>query len=193
MVQDLGYTKGPDGMFRAADGTPLSVSIKTHTQNTFHEPGTLSVARYWKNLGVDVQVEVRNAEAALDLPWRFEYPGFFFVVRGLRIDHPEQNFARKTIPTFDNHYSGGNTARVGSAQIDTTLDTYIKTIPFNDRMKPLVELVHQQSDQVDMMPFFWTGAAYVVSWNRVRNVNAGTSGTGQQWNSQLWDLACRCV
>jgi peptide/nickel transport system substrate-binding protein len=188
MIQELGYSKGADSMFRGADGAPLSVSLKTHTQNTLHQPGTLAVARYWKDAGIDVQVEVLGDEAARDLKWRAEYPGFFFILRGLRIDHPDQNFATKVIPTAENRYVGGNTGRVGSAEMDGFIDRYLRTIPFGERMVALGDIVHQQSEQVQMMPLFFQGAAYVVAANNIQNVNAGTSGTGQEWNAHLWDV-----
>jgi peptide/nickel transport system substrate-binding protein len=185
MIEDLGYSKDADGIFRGPDGAKLSVLIRTHTQNSVHEPGTLAVARYWKDLGIDAQVEILSADAARDLQWRAEYPAFFFIVRGLRIDHPDQNFARKVIPTADNRYAGGNTGRVGSAESDGFIDRYLKTIPFPERMTALGDMVHLQTDQVQMLPLFFQGAAFVVGSNRLQNVIAGT---GQAWNAHLWDL-----
>ncbi|HZT06450.1 MAG TPA: ABC transporter substrate-binding protein [Chloroflexota bacterium] len=189
MIQDLGYTKDPDGMFRDSSGALLSVSLKTHTQNSAHQPGTLAVARYWKAAGIDVQLEILGAEAAHDLKWRAEYPAFFFIIRGLRIDHPDQNFATKVIPTSDNHYVGGNVARFGSAEADGYIDRYLRTIPFGERTAALADLVHLQTDQVTMMPLFFQGAAYVVGANNIQNVNAGTAGTGQAWNAYQWDMS----
>jgi peptide/nickel transport system substrate-binding protein len=185
MIEELGYSKDADGVFRGPDGTRLSVLIRTHTQNSVHEPGTLAVARYWKDLGIDAQVEVLSAEAARDLQWRAEYPGFFFIVRGLRIDHPDQNFARRVVPTADNRYAGGNTGRFGSAEMDGYIERYLKTIPFAERMAALGDMVHQQTEQVQLMPLFFQGAAFVVGSNRLHNVIAGN---GQAWNAHRWDL-----
>jgi ABC-type transport system substrate-binding protein len=184
-IEELGYTKGADGAFRGADGAPLSINIRTHTQNTVHEPGTLAVARYWKDLGIDAQVDVMSAERARDLEARALYPGFFFIVRGLRIDHPDQNFTRRTIPTSENRFVGGNTGRFGSAEMDGFIDRYVKTIPFSERMAALSDIVRMQSDQVQMLPLFYTGAAYVLGSNRLQNV---LGGNAQAWNAHRWDL-----
>jgi len=186
MMEELGYTKDVDGMFRGPDGNKLSFQIRTHTQNTAHEPGTLAVARYWKDFGVDPQVEIQSADAARDLQWRSEYPGFFFIIRGLRIDHPDQNFARKVVPTSDNRYVGGNTGRFGTAEMDGFIDRYLTTIPLNERMNALGDMVHQQSEQVQLLPLFFQGAAFVVGSNRLQNVIAGT---GQAYNAQQWDIS----
>lgn len=184
-IESLGYAKDADGVFRGADGAKLAIHIRTHTQNSVHQPGTLAVARYWKDLGLDVEVEVMSAERARDLEARALYPAFFFIVRGLRIDRPDQNFTRRTIPLPDNRYVGGNTGRFGSAEMDGFIDSYVKTIPFSDRMTALGNLVHQQTDQVQMLPLFYSGAAHVIGSNRLHNV---LGGGAQAWNAYLWDL-----
>jgi peptide/nickel transport system substrate-binding protein len=185
MIQELGFSKDADGVFRGPDGARLSLQIRTHTQNTSHEPGTLSTARYWKTLGVDAQVEILSADFARDLQWRAEYPGFFFITRGLRIDRPDQNFTRRSVPTTDNRYAGGNTGRVGSVEMDGFIDRYLGAIPFAERMTALGDMVHQQSEQVQVLPLYFQGAAFIVGSNRLQNVIAGT---GQAWNAHLWDI-----
>ncbi|MEA2640527.1 MAG: peptide/nickel transport system substrate-binding protein [Chloroflexota bacterium] len=182
-LQDLGYAKGTDGSFRDAAGVLLAVQIATHTQNSFHEPATLAVARYWKDLGLNAEPDVRSAEAAADLKWRAEYPGFFLVSRGLAIDQPDGYFTQQAIPTAQNNYRGGNTARAGSAELDALIKRYIATVPVGDRMATLGQIVHTQTEQVMMMPLFFQGPAFVLGNVRLQNVLAG-----QVWNAQLWDL-----
>jgi ABC-type transport system substrate-binding protein len=185
IIEELGYTKVADGLFRGRDGAKLTFQIRTHTQNSVHEPGTLAVARYWKDFGLDTQVEILSADAARDLQWRAEYPAFFFIVRGLRIDHPDQNFAQRVIPTSENRYAGGNTGRYGSAEMDGFIDRYLRTIPFGERTQALGDMVHLQTDQVQMMPLFFQGAAFILGSNRLQNI---VGGNGQAWNAHLWDL-----
>ena len=71
---------------------------------------------------------------------------------------------------------------------DAFIDRYLRTIPFDERMSALGSLVHVQTDQVTLMPIFFQGAAYVVGANSIKNVNAGTAGTGQAWNAYQWDI-----
>ncbi|HEY3011128.1 MAG TPA: ABC transporter substrate-binding protein [Gemmatimonadales bacterium] len=184
MIQDLGYAKASDGSFRDATGALLSIQIATHTQNSIHGPATLAVARSWKNLGVNAEPDVRSAEAAFDLQWRATYPGFFLVSRGMQVDQPDSYFSQKAIPTANNNYQGANAAHYGTAELDGLLQRYITTVPFDERMAVLGQIVHEQTDQVMLLPLFFQGSAYVLGNARLQNVLAG-----QVWNAHLWDLS----
>jgi hypothetical protein len=69
--------------------------------------------------------------------------------------------------------------------MDGFIDRYVKTIPFSERMAALSDIVRLQSDQVQMLPLFYSGAAYVLGSNRLQNV---LGGNAQAWNAHLWDL-----
>jgi peptide/nickel transport system substrate-binding protein len=183
MLETLGYSKEPDGIFRGADGARLTVSILTHRQNAFHEPATLSVVRYWKELGLDMQVEVLPVERARDLQVRALYPGFFLISRGLPVDRPDIYFTRRAIPVPESNYRGGNVGRYGTAELDALIQRYITTIPFTERTVVLGDIVHTQTEQVNMLPLFFQGVAYVLGSSRLQNVLGG-----QVWNAHLWDL-----
>ncbi len=183
MIEALGYTRDADGLFRGADGARLAIPIVTHRQNAFHEPATLSVARYWKGLGVDVQVEVLPVERAGDLQYRALFPAFFLISRGLPVDRPDGYFTRRAIPVPENGYRGGNVGRFGSAELDELVQRYVTTIPFAERTAVLGDIVHIQTDQLTMLPLFFQGAAFILGANRLQNVLGG-----QVWNAHLWDL-----
>jgi peptide/nickel transport system substrate-binding protein len=183
MIEALGYTRDADGSFRGADGAKLAVPIVTHRQNAFHEPATLAVARYWKELGVDTQVEVLPVERAADLEYRALFPGFFLISRGLPVDRPDGYFTRRAIPVSETSFRGGNVGRYGTAELDGLIQRYVTTIPFPDRMGVLGDIVQVQTDQLTMLPLFFQGAAFILGNNRLKNVLGG-----QVWNAHLWDL-----
>lgn len=182
LIEALGYTKGPDGIFHGADGTKLSVQITTHEQNSFHIPTSLSVQTYWQRLGLDVQLDVAPAVRAADRTFWATFPSVLLVSRGI-IRTPDGYFNLKAIPSADNNYVGGNVIRYGSAEQDALIDRYVATISFADRMADLGEMVHSQTDEVVMLPLFFQGSAFVVSSARVKNVIAG-----RVWNAHLWEL-----
>ncbi len=184
IIVALGYTKDADGIFRGADGAKLTVPIVTHRQNSFHEPATLAVARYWKELGLDMQVEVLPVERAADLPYRALFPGFFLISRGLPVDRPDGYFTRRAVPLPENNFRGGNVGRYGSAELDALTERYVTTIPFPERMAVLGDIVHMQTDQLTMLPLFFQGVAFILGNNRLQNVLGG-----QVWNAHLWDLS----
>jgi peptide/nickel transport system substrate-binding protein len=182
MLQDLGYTKGSDGFFHSSDGTKLSVGLLTHEQNSFHVPGSLSVQTYWQRLGVDVQLYVLPAAQATDLKTRALYPSFILLSKGA-IASPDGYFNRAAIPTADNNYAGGNAGRFGSTELDVLIERYLRTIPFQERVNTLGEMVHMQTDQATIMPLFFQGAAYVVGSTKLKNALASFV-----WNADQWDL-----
>ena len=182
MIEALGFSKGADGTFQAADGTKLSVQIQTHEQNSYHVPTTLSVVRYWQQIGLDVQTDVVSTTRSLDREWRSLYPSFFLTSMGV-LSRPDALFSRRGIPLPENNFVGSNAARYGSAELDGLIDRYTRTIPFRERMAVLGEMVRQQTDQVTMLPLFFQGSAYVLGSPALQNVLAG-----QVWNAHLWAL-----
>jgi peptide/nickel transport system substrate-binding protein len=183
MIEALGYSKDADGIFRGADGAKLVVPIVTHRQNAFHEPATLSVTRYWKELGLDMQVEVLPVERAGDLQYRALFPGFFLISRGLPVERPDGYFTRRAIPVPESNYRGGNVGRSGTAELDALIQRYVTTIPFADRTAVLGDIVQIQTDQLTMLPLFFQGTAFILGSNRLQHVLGG-----QVWNAHHWDL-----
>jgi peptide/nickel transport system substrate-binding protein len=183
VIEGLGYSKDTEGILRGADGTKLTVPIVTHRQNAFHEPATLSVVRYWKELGLDMQVEILPVERAGDLQYRALFPGFFLISRGLPVDRPDGYFTRRAIPVADNGYRGGNVGRYGTAELDALIQRYVTTIPFGDRTAILGDIVQVQTEQLTMLPLFFQGAAFIIGGHRLQNVLGG-----QVWNAHHWDL-----
>ncbi len=183
MIEALGFTRDADGAFRGADGGKLGVPIVTHRQNAFHEPATLAVARYWKELGLEVQVEVLPVERAADLEYRALFPGFFLISRGLPVDRPDGYFTRRATPVAETGFRGGNVGRYSSPELDALVQRYVTAIPFADRVGVLGDIVQVQTEQVTMLPLFFQGVAFILGSNRLQNVLGG-----QVWNAHLWDL-----
>jgi peptide/nickel transport system substrate-binding protein len=183
MIEALGYAKDTDGLFRSADGAKLTIPFMTHRQNSIHEPATLAVTRYWKELGLDVQIEILPVERAADLQIRALFPAFFLISRGLPVERPDGYFARRAIPVPENGYRGGNVGRYGTGELDALIQRYITTIPFAERTAVLGDIVHVQTDQVTMLPLFFQGVAFVLGSNRLQGVLGG-----QVWNAHGWDV-----
>jgi peptide/nickel transport system substrate-binding protein len=188
LIEDLGYTRGQDGIFQARDGSQLSVQIQTHEQNSFHVPATLSVAGYWQRIGLDVTLDVLPVSRATDGKARSLRPAFQLISRGVTAP----DFLSIAVPLTDNNFVGGNLARYASRPLDDLVDRYTRTIPFQERMAVLGEMVHFQGDQLSIMPLFFQGNASVLGSVHLHNVLPGCpscgQGTIQVWNAHLWEL-----
>jgi peptide/nickel transport system substrate-binding protein len=182
-LEALGYTRGPEGVFQASDGTKLSVGLLTHEQNSFHVPTALAVQTHWQRIGVDVQLDILPTPRATDLRARSLFPSFILLSKGV-LGGPESYFTQKAIPLPENNFAGGNAARYGSAEIDGFVERYARTIPFPERMAVLGDMVHLQTDQVTMLPLFFQGGAFILGSARVKNVLPG-----EVWNAHTWELS----
>jgi len=182
MIEALGYSKGADGIFRAGDGTKLSIGLLTHEQNSFHVPTALSVQTHWQRLGLDVQLDILPVPRATDLRARALFPSFILLSKGV-IAGPDGYFTRSAVPLPENNFFGGNASRYGSAELDGLIERYVRTIPFPERTAILGDMVHLQSDQVHMLPLFFQGGAFVLGSPRLKNVLGG-----HVWNAHLWEL-----
>src|SRR5262249_45891423 len=78
MIQDLGYTKGSDGMFKDASGAPLQVELRTVSVD-IDVKAELAVQDYWQKVGVAVEAFVIPPQRAQDLEYRSTYPGYEIV------------------------------------------------------------------------------------------------------------------
>jgi peptide/nickel transport system substrate-binding protein len=182
MIEALGFTRGADGNYQASDGAKLSIGLLTHEQNSFHVPTSLSVQTHWQRLGVDVQLDVLPVARATDLRARALFPSFILLSKGV-LRGPEAYFTQRQIPRQENNFFGGNASRYGSAELDGLVERYSRTIPFADRMAILGDMVHQQTDQVTMLPLFFQGTAFILGSPRLKNVLGD-----QVWNAHLWEL-----
>jgi peptide/nickel transport system substrate-binding protein len=181
MIEGLGYTRGGDGVFQGADGNKLSVQILTVQLNAFNVPSTLSVARYWQQIGLDVQTDVLPAVRVTDRQARALFPSFALIARGAQT--PDANYTSRSVPTADNNYSGGNIARYGSPELDAIINRYFVTIPFQERMVVLGDMVRHQTTELTMLPLFFAGQAFILGPARLKNVVGA-----EVWNAHLWSL-----
>jgi peptide/nickel transport system substrate-binding protein len=56
LLDEAGWTVGPDGKTRQKDGQPLKLSIRTHTQDDQRAQVTELLQNAWREAGVDVEV-----------------------------------------------------------------------------------------------------------------------------------------
>jgi peptide/nickel transport system substrate-binding protein len=181
MIEALGYTKGADGVLQGADGIRLSVNIQTVRLNAFNVPSVLSVSRYWQQIGLDVQTNVLPAVRVTDRQARALFPSFSLIARGALT--PDATFSTRAIPVPENNFIGGNISRYGSSELDALIGRYLTTIPFQDRMAVLGDMVRYQTGQLTILPLFFAGQAFVLGPPRLKNVLGG-----EIWNAHLWDL-----
>ncbi len=104
-------------------------------------------------------------------------------VRNVRRCHSEST------PLPENCFaSTGNSSRYRNAELDSYINAYSTTIPFDGRMVALGNMVHLMTDQLSVMGLLNTTRPTVLS-KRLQNVTGLSSRSTEVWNVESWDVS----
>lgn len=75
ILEQLGYTAGPDRIVRDANQQKLAVEVR-HTTFDIEVKTSLAVSDYWQRAGVGVDLSAITPQRSRDREYRATYPGF---------------------------------------------------------------------------------------------------------------------
>jgi ABC-type transport system substrate-binding protein len=185
IIEDLGYVRGGDGIFRDTPGQRLSVEIRTITTD-INQKAMLSVADYWRRVGVAVEPVVIPRQLAQEPEYRATFPGFELVRNSADRDGLKRHPSSQT-PLSENGWRGNNRTRYVNPEFDALLDRYFTTIPIRERAQVFADIIRHMTDIVLVMGLFYDVEATAIG-NRLVNVGARRTGSTQSWNAHLWDV-----
>ena len=190
-IQALGYSAGPDGMWRDSAGSPLSLEIMTLGPIEINLRTTLTVADSWQRVGVGVEQNVVPPQRGADPVYRSSFPGFQILrypsdvlasgpgaFHSLAARVPENNFTAGRGPG-----GGLNWSRYMNPELDGLIDRFYETVPRRDQLQLVSRILQHVTDQLVVMPLFWDPSLGMVS-NRVENVPP--LGDAVPWNVEEW-------
>jgi peptide/nickel transport system substrate-binding protein len=186
LIEGIGYVRASDGVFRDPAGQRLSLEFRTITTD-INQKTMLAVANDWQRVGVATETVVIPTQRATDLEYRANFPAVELLrqpddMRGMTRLHGSE--AR----TADRGYTGTNNARYVNPELDALLDRSRTTIPQQERLQVIGQIVHHISDQLPVMGLFYDGQPVLIS-NRLLNVGPGPGEqTTQTWNAHEWDV-----
>ncbi|HZT07027.1 MAG TPA: peptide ABC transporter substrate-binding protein [Chloroflexota bacterium] len=185
MIEEIGYTKGADGFFVDADGQPLSVEIRATTTD-INQKSMFSVADQWQKIGVKVDPVTMSRQRAADNSYVFTFPAFYLQrytsdLPGLKNLHSSRN------PLPENNFRSGNTSRYKNPEFDALLDQYFATVPTDERVRLLGQIIYHIADQVTQLGLFFDAEPTMIGSHLV-NVTARQPEITQAWNAQTWDI-----
>jgi peptide/nickel transport system substrate-binding protein len=185
LIEELGFRKGADGLFLDSVGRALSVQIMA-TQDDANAKPQFAVLDYWKTIGIAPEAEVVTQQRQRDLAYRANFRSFSLQAGvGYGPDGVNGLLSREA-RTAERNYVGGNYIRYMNPEVDVLVERYFATIPFDDRMQVLGQIVRHTTENVIWMPLYWRVLPSLIH-ERVAEV--ATVGEGQQWwNAYLWDV-----
>lgn len=187
MIETLGYSRGPDGIFRDGSGQRLSLEARTPPSKNY-PAALLSVADYWQRVGIEVEPVVIPAQRTGDLEYRATFPGFELTGPPSDLGGIGQLHSSKArVP--ENNFVGSNYSRYINADFDALIDRYFVTLPQPERLQVVEQIVRHIAENVIAMGM-WYDVIPILIANRARGVIPPTAPrTGMTWNVHEWDLA----
>jgi peptide/nickel transport system substrate-binding protein len=182
LIQNLGYTRGPDGLFRDAAGQRLAVEVRTTANDDGQMKTMASTADYWQKAGVGVDQVASPPQRAQDREYRATRPAFEIVRQPNGAKELSRLYSPNT-PLPENEYTGVNRSRHKNAELDANIDRFLITIPFEERMGILRQIVHYVSDQAIILGIFWDPGPTMIS-NRIKNA----AEPSDVWDIHTWDV-----
>jgi peptide/nickel transport system substrate-binding protein len=186
MVEALGYSKGPDGIYRDAANQPL-VFQSVGTTGAMQERTMFATAEYLQQLGVGTEPDFVPPQARTDRARRAERSGIEIQRQTNGVGNLYRFHSRET-PLPENNYVGDNRSRYRSPELDAFLDRYFSTVAQTEQVQALGDVIHHMTDQLNVIPLIFDGDPSLIN-NRVRNVEVPQVGRASiSANAQAWDV-----
>ncbi len=183
-IEQLGYSRGTDGLYRAPDGNGLTVESRTNGGDDLKERMLLAISDYWKQAGVNVNTVITPRQLASNREYRATNPGFDLV----RQPFEPLRFRSSQAPLPENNWTGENRTRYMNPELDSLIEQYYTTIPHDARIQVLGRMVHLLSDQVVALGIIYPPEPMLIA-NRLVNVTPGNAAeVDETWNVEQWDL-----
>jgi peptide/nickel transport system substrate-binding protein len=187
LLESMELTKGADGFYREPSGQRLNVEARTTADDDVRQKTLFAISDYWRSAGIGNETVLIPRQRAADLEYRATFPAFELVrnpndVRGLRTLH-----SRYTALPENNFRVTGNRTRYQNPEWDALADRYFMTIPKQERLQLMGQIVRHISDQVVIMGIFYNVSPTLLS-TRLINVGAAGQGATQAWNAHEWDV-----
>jgi peptide/nickel transport system substrate-binding protein len=188
-IEALGYARGVDGFFRDLSGQKLTVELRTTVGLAIQGPITLSVADYWKRVGVEVETVMISVQQMQDREFRSAFPGFLMVSNSLSLAPKEiarWHSANAALP--ENRFQAtGNDPRYKNSDFDALIDRYVSTIPREPRFQALAGFVRHQTENLNLMGLIYNLNPSIKS-NRLQNVTSRAPRSNEAWNAHQWEI-----
>jgi peptide/nickel transport system substrate-binding protein len=187
LIEELGYSLGPDATFRDGAGQRLSLEIRTTAQVQGGQ-AIFPVAHYLQRVGVALETTVVPVQRVSDREYRATFPALEYTSGRTDLGSPRLKlFHSAAAGLRENRFqASGNYARYMNSELDELIDRYVTTIPRSERLRVLGQIVHHQTSQLTLLGLFYPlGATF--STTRMENVTRGPENTVAS-NVHLWDI-----
>ncbi|MPZ14637.1 MAG: hypothetical protein GEU73_09490 [Chloroflexi bacterium] len=181
LIEEVGYSKGPDGLYRDAVGQRLSLEMRTYGVRV-SDDATVSIADAWTRFGLSTEPLRVSPQRISDREYMATFPTFLMY----RQPNTASDLARTRgalAPTPETRFVGSNYARYVNPEYDSLVDRFLTTIPRPERIQVLRQIIRHISENLNLMGLFYDVEIGFLN-NRLQNVKAREN---RLWDIQEWD------
>jgi peptide/nickel transport system substrate-binding protein len=183
MVTDLGFSKGPDGMFRDGAGQPLQVEIRTTVGDELRANAMFAINAMWKEIGIGGEPVLIPRQQARDREYRVVRPAFELTHQPNELtERALQRFITAEVPAAP-RWNGNNRARYSSPEYDALVDKYLVTLNPRDSLQVAKDLNRHFSEHLPAM-----GVLYRVDIMLIANKMQNLTADKNVLNAHEWDV-----
>jgi peptide/nickel transport system substrate-binding protein len=147
MLDDLGWSIGPDGVLVGSDGRRFTTALWT-TEGWDNEIAV--IADYWKQIGVaaEERITVGGTEVGT------KYPGFQTAVVGWG-DSVLGRIDSRVASGAQNNFSGSNRGNYRSVQLDGMIDRYRQSVVERDQAQAIKQISDFVADELPIILLYF--------------------------------------
>lgn len=189
LLGEAGWTRGTDGLFRSAAGTPFAFELWTSSGKPDSIRETEAIAAQWREPGLTISTYHIPDEASDKAFQKTQFPAFMGAPTA---NNPEtyQKFHSSVIPTEQNRWRGANVSQYSNPAFDQLFDRYLTTLQVAPRNDLLAQMYKLDADQVLSVHLYYDMATNIGA------IRSGLKGplpvsarqTVQTWNVHAWEL-----
>jgi peptide/nickel transport system substrate-binding protein len=188
LIEDLGYTRGADGVFRDAANQRLALELRTSPEQDIQVKTLLTLADHWQRVGVAADPVVMAEQRVRDREYVQTFPAFLMYRQPNDPNGLLLRLYSAQTPLPANDFVGRNHPRYMNPEFDALLDRYYTTLPRADRTRVLGQVVNHTTERLTLMGLFYDVEPIAVG-RRLVNVAAGkTADSTPVWNADQWDV-----
>lgn len=183
LLEEAGWTPGPDGVRVDGEGTRLSISLMTTAGNRTRELVEQVLADYWKRVGIETVI--RNEPARVffgETVSKRRFTGLAMFAWLSSPEHlPRTSLHSESVPTEANNWGGQNYTGYANPEMDRIIDAIEIELDRDRRAGLWAELQRLYATDLPVLPLYFRADAYILpTWLE------GVRPTGHKYTSTNW-------
>lgn len=159
-LDDAGWTPGPDGIRRAADGRTLSFRLAVQ-RSQIGKPFVAAIVDAWRRIGVEARIEPWSGIAQLTAKDPPPMALFGYLLEGAT-DIDFEVFGSRSIPQPDEVRNGLNIFRYRNADVDRVVELMRAACDPAELTPAYATLQRRIAEDLPLLPLFFTPEAHLL-------------------------------